>query len=338
MQKVKVTNQVFRRSTVAFALLSALVGQVAIAAVSSNTAGPINGHQIVIDSDPTLVGDGAVGTDVTATVPTVTDADGDKLEDWKYVWTLDGVEVGSEASAGSTTAIPPYTVQPEDAGKQLALCLKAVAEARSYPEPTRTSAQRCTTNPLDLTPVILTLKAGSLTLTNDNALSDGVDKDTAQVLVVNGKGDPVAGVTVHFSNDIDSTTSEAVTDANGLATYSFTSTKGGSGTLIADLMNGSPYLSVPIYFKPIISGVSILDASTRAAPAANPLVGTTLMAEVNSNFNSSGVNPYTYKWMRNHKAVTGTDQWEDIPDATGASYTTIGADQGYEISVDVTVN
>lgn len=340
MQKVKTTTQLFRRSTVAFALLSALAGQAAIAAVSTNTVGPIHGRQIVMDGAPTVAGDAIVGTQMNATVPGVTDADGDALEDWKYIWKVDGEDVGVEADAGSISAIPAFTVRAQDAGKKLELCLRAVAEVRSFPVETRYSEAQCSTEidliaaTLDITdPGVLTVAENdaytlALAATSNNpnanlewALDGGAD---AALFSIN----PATGELTMAAKDF-----EAPADSDTNNTYVVT-------VKVTDSVSGATTsMELTVTVTNVVetaTSVEVVDGAG-VVISGNPLVGTVLHSKVTLDDGQGAVTDRTdatYQWQRNGSAVGQPNTWVDIVGATGATYTVTAEDQGYEVRVD----
>lgn len=84
------------------------------------------------------------------------------------------------------------------------------------------------------------VRAGDLTVTQDNALSDGVARNTVQAKVTDAAGNTVAGQSVTFSatNGATITATTVVSDANGIAVTSLTSQTAGISIVTATL-NGS---------------------------------------------------------------------------------------------------
>lgn len=116
-------------------------------ATESNIVGPFYGRQIMMDDDPVIPVSSPVGSSVPVTVPTVSDADGDVLSGWKYLWqkgdgsTWNDVDVEQDI-AGAITAVPAFLATDKDIGQQVRVCLRAVA-ATGYPDTTKISDPRC---------------------------------------------------------------------------------------------------------------------------------------------------------------------------------------------------
>lgn len=340
MKHVNKTAPLMRRTTIAFALLSALAGQAAIAAVSTNSAGPIHGRQIEIVGNPTLAGAGVVGTPMTVTVPATQDLDGDQLEDWKYVWKVDGVEVAAETDAGSATDIPLYTVRAQDAGKKLELCLRAVAEARSFPVSTRTSEQACSAE-VDLILASLTIAdPGTLSVAENDAYSLNL------AVASNNNPNPVYNWEIEDGLDkalfaIDASTGqltmaakdfEAPTDSDANNTYLVK-------VKVTDTVSGATSsIELTVTVTNVVENATTVEVVDDAGVAVtgNPLVGTTLHTMVTLDDGQGAKQDRTdatYQWQRNGDAI-GQPGWVDISGATGATYTVTAEDQGYEIRVD----
>ncbi|KAE9625319.1 hypothetical protein GL272_14050 [Aeromonas veronii] len=338
----KVTTPVSRCTTIAMALFSALAGQAAIAAVSSNIVGPIYGRQIVMDAPPTITaeGNGIVGTNVMAIVPSVTDMDDDALEDWKYVWKVDGVEIGAETNAGSVSNIPEFTVQADNAGKKLELCLRAVAEVRSFPESTRYSEQLCSTT-IDLISSMLVIADPGAIIVNENepfSLSLVVSSDNPSPIYeweLNGGADANLFNIVKDTGELTMSAKDfeepedSDTNNSYIVDVKVTDTVSGAMATIELAIN------VVNVIKDIVN-VEVVDTNG-VAIVGNPLVGTVLHTKVTlddgNGFVIDSTNA-TYQWQRNGKAVGQNDTWIDITNATSATYTVTAEDQGYEIRVD----
>lgn len=340
MQQVNNYKQ-FRRTAVAFALLSAFAGQAAIAAVSSNTAGPINGRQIMIEGAPIIEGSAIVGTEMSAIVPGVTDEDHDALEDWKYVWKIDDVDVGIESAAGSTSIIPSFTVRPEDAGKKLVLCLRAVAEERSYPVETRYSEKQCSTE--------VTLSAGTLTITDPGILV--VNENTQYSLLlktelnnnpnpmleweISGGADALKFSLMRESGELTMSAKdfEAPEDDDSDNSYNVS-------VKVTDSVTGATStrdLTITVVnIVENVNSVRIVD-DKGVDMDGNPIVGTTLHTLTALDDNAGAIldrRDVTYRWQRNGAEV-GDDSWSDITDANQETYEVKAEDQGYKIRVDV---
>lgn len=94
---------------------------------------------------------------------------------------------------------------------------------------------------IQVLPAAATLAEGSLTVTVDNALADGVATNAVQAVVTDVQGNPVAGQNVTFSTDTGAilTTVTGVTGADGLAKATLTSTTPGKVPVTARLDNGA---------------------------------------------------------------------------------------------------
>ncbi|MGL4751482.1 MAG: hypothetical protein ACRCXB_03520 [Aeromonadaceae bacterium] len=340
MQQIKTTSPLFRRTTIAFALLSALAGQAANAKTSDNVVGPIHGRQIVMDAAPTIAGDGIVGTKVTATVPGTSDPDGDALVDWKFVWKVGGTEVEGEADASSTTVIPAYTVRAEDAGKKLELCLKAVAEERSYPVATRFSEQQCSTE-FDLVEGSLTIADLSLSTVAENA-----DYSVTLTTASNNNPNPVLKWELDGGADAAMFAIDEATGKLTMAAKDFEAPEdvGADNTYIVtvkvtDTVTGATATKeITVTVTNVVEDVelvTIIDGAGNEV-SGNPLVGTVLHTKVTLDDGKGAVidrTDATYKWQRAHNTTPTT--WNDISGATEATYTVTAEDQGYLILVDV---
>lgn len=340
MQHVNKTSLLMRRTTIAFALLSALTGQAVIAAVSTNTAGPIHGRQIEIVGNPTLTGAGVVGTQVTVTVPGVMDPDGDQLEDWRFVWKVDGSEVTAETDAGSATNIPFYTVRAQDSGKKLELCLRAVAEARSFPASTRTSEQACSAE-MDLMSASLTITdPGSLSVAENNTYS------LTLAIAINNNPNPVYKWELedgldkaHFA--INESTGELTMDAKN---FEEPADIDGNNTYqvrvkVTDTVTGATSsIDISVTITNLVetaTAVEIVDVGGTAV-IGNPVVGTTLHTKVTLDDGQGAIQDRidaTYQWQREGTQI-GQPGWVDIMGATDTTYTVTEKDQGFVIRVD----
>ncbi|HDO1322949.1 TPA: cadherin repeat domain-containing protein [Aeromonas veronii] len=348
---------IIRRTKVAAGLLAALLSHGAAALVSTNSAGPIHGRQITVVATPKIAGLGLVGVPVTLpAVPGTADADGDTLADWYYVWQLDGVDVGTEKLAGSIDAIPAYTPKAADSGKALTLKLRAVADARSFPETTRFSAASLSNK--------ITIAAGSVDIGNGEIKANPNIKESIGI-DANGKGhgseNKEIKVDIGSSVTNNNTGGKLEWGVSGQDSAQFTIDKDGVLTLkpqdaekpLDSDANGS-YTVVVTVTDPatgakdnttititvdnvveVATAVKVVDAKG-AAITGNPIVGDTLHAAVTLN-DGAGEKldraDATFKWERRNTTVTD-GKWEAVKDAVGATYKLTGADQGYEFRVD----
>lgn len=346
-----------RRSTLAAGLLAALLSNGAAALVSTNSAGPIHGRQITIVAAPEIVGLGVVGVPVTLPeVPGTADADGDELSDWYYVWQIDGVDVGNEQLAGSIAAIPSYTPTAADAGKTLSLKLRAVADARSFPEATRYSTDSFS-NVITIVAGELVIGGGGPIVENPNIPgSIGLDIDG------NGNGPENQEIKVDIGSSVTNNnsggelewslggddSSQFTIDENGVLTLKPQDNEkpldsDSNGTYVVEVTVTDPAtgaqdtITVTITVDNVVeiaTSVKVVDA-TGADITGNPVVGDVLHTAVTLNDGAGEKRDRTdatYKWERRNTVTNG--EWEVVVDAEGPTYTLIGADQGYEFRVD----
>lgn len=90
------------------------------------------------------------------------------------------------------------------------------------------------------TPVISFILS-DMTVTRNNALADGSDKNSVRIVVTDNNGKPQAGqkVTLTANNGAVVSTSTATTDSNGIVTVDLTSLQDGTSTVTATLDNGT---------------------------------------------------------------------------------------------------
>ncbi|PJG57996.1 cadherin domain-containing protein [Aeromonas cavernicola] len=365
MKKQVKNRLVIRRTSVAAGLLAALLSHGAAALVSTNTAGPVHGRQIVITAAPDIDGTGVIGVPVTLpAVPGYSDEDGDALTDWLYTWQLDGVDVGTEQLAGSISAIPSYVPTAADAGKKLTLKLQAVADARSFPVATGTSEARASDE--------ITIIAGNVNID----LGEGIDKDVnipgSIDIDANGNGhgpenteikvdmgssiaennNPNGDLTWSISGpdagqfEIDENTgvvtlkpqdAENPKDADGNGTYEVQVTVTDPATGATD------EITIVITVDNTVEeaeSVRVVDANG-VSITGNPVVGTELHSAVTLKDglnNTPGVEvrdraDATYQWQR-RDTRTADSEWVNVDGATNPTYTLTGADQGFEFRVD----
>ncbi|MBW3778032.1 hypothetical protein GL272_14060 [Aeromonas veronii] len=119
-------------------------GTLGVHADTSVPTGTVHGRQIELHGTPVIEGSGHVGLELdVVTLPIVSDEDStDTHINWKFAWQVDGTDVDGEKESGSTTMIPPFILRDVDAGKNVRVCLKAVASS-GYPESTRFSELAC---------------------------------------------------------------------------------------------------------------------------------------------------------------------------------------------------
>ncbi|MGS7193182.1 Ig-like domain-containing protein [Enterobacter cloacae subsp. dissolvens] len=101
------------------------------------------------------------------------------------------------------------------------------------------------------------VRAGDLTITQDNALADGTARNAVQARVTDAAGNTVAGQSVTFSatNGAVLTASTVVSDANGIAVTALTSQTAGPSAVTATL-NGSSQ-TVQISFVSVTADAEI---------------------------------------------------------------------------------
>lgn len=356
-KKLNRNRTTIRCSNIAAGVLAALLSHGAAALVSTNTAGPIHGRQITVVAAPAINGLGIVGVPVTLpVVPGTADADGDALTDWYYTWQLDGTDIGTEALAGSVSAIPPYTPKADDAGKRLTLKLRAVADARSFPEATRYSEVSVSNlitiaagtleiggGPIDPTPEI----PGSIAL-DANGKGSGPENteikvDLGSTVTSNNPGGELVwsvggGDGGHFTIDDNGVLTLKPQDAeNPLDTD-------GNGTYVVEVTVTDPVTGATDKITVEITVTNVTENATSvkvvdeagADITGNPVVGTTLHSAVTLDDGAGEKrdrNDATYQWERRDSRTTGA-AWEAVVGATNPTYTLSGADQGFEFRVD----
>lgn len=186
------------------------------------------------------------------------------------------------------------------------------------------------------------LSDGSLTVVRNNAAPNGLDTNELQVVVVDAAGNPKQGVTVNWASSAGIlSSSDSITDANGIARILVTHTEVASVTITASLLKESKQAIVNFAASLIANdGVRVTDESGADVPANSP-VGTKLYAQVRLEGELKGSTGradqqlsdgrrLTYQWQR---TVDGVN-WTDI--GTQDSYTTTGEDQGHTFRVNVT--
>ncbi|KDE35715.1 hypothetical protein AW40_15695 [Kosakonia radicincitans UMEnt01/12] len=90
------------------------------------------------------------------------------------------------------------------------------------------------------TPVISYI-VSSMTVTRNNALADGSDKNSVRIVVTDNNGKPQAGqnVTITANNGAVASASTVTTDSNGAVTVDLTNIQDGPSTVTATLDNGT---------------------------------------------------------------------------------------------------
>lgn len=356
-KKMNHSYTTIRRSNIAAGLLAALLSQGAAALVSTNTAGPIHGRQITVSAAPSISGSGVVGLPVTLpVVPGTADADGDALVDWYYTWQLNGDDVGTEQLAGSISAIPPYTPKADDTNKSLTLKLRAVADARSFPEATRYS-EVSTSNviiiasgsleigggPIEPDPAI----PGSIALGSDGKGSGPENTEIKVDLGSTVTSNNPSGKLEWSVGGVDS--GHFTIDENGVLTLKPQDAENpldsdANGTYVVEVTVKDPItgatdtITIEITVTNVIenaTSVKVVDDSG-ADITGNPVVDTTLHSAVTLDDGAGEKrdrNDATYQWERRDSRTTGAT-WEAVVGATNPTYTLTGADQGYEFRVD----
>lgn len=345
-----------RRSSLAAGLLAALLSNGAAALVSTNTAGPIHGRQITVLAAPIIDSKAVVGVPVKVpTIPGTSDADGDALVDWYYTWQVDGVDVGSEALAGKIDEIPAYTPKAADAGKSLTLKLRAVAEARSFPEATRYSES--------IVSSVTLVEAGSLNIKDDPidpnpSVPGSIGLDGSG----NGSGPENTEIKVDLGANVTNNNPNGslvwelsgpdqgmfTVDGQGVLTlkpqdYENPADSDGNNTYVVTVKVTDPVTGatdekvVTITINNVAenaTAVEVVDAAGNPL-ATNPVVGDTLHSAVTLD-DGAGRKldraDATYQWQRRNTVTNG--EWEVVAGAVNPTYTLNGADQGYEFRID----
>lgn len=346
---------VIRRTTLAAGLLAALLSQGAYALVSTNTAGPIHGHQITVVAVPSIQGTGVVGVPVTLPeVPGTLDADGDALVDWYYTWQIDGVDVSTEQLAGSISAIPAYKPVAADAGKKLTLKLRAIADPRSFPEFTRYS-ENVLSNEIVIAAGDLNIGGGgpiepngSGTIGLDaNGNGSGPENQEIKVDLGNAVVTNNPGGTLEWSLSGPDSGKFTVND-NGVLTlapqdFEDPQDADGNNTYEVTVKVKDPVTGAEDEQLVVITITNVVEAATavKVVDAAgaditkNPIVGDVLHSAVTLDDGKGEKidrGDATYQWQRRDTRSGG--DWVDIAGATGPTYTLTGEDQGYEFRVD----
>lgn len=135
--KLKAGAQFLLPLTLVASGLYLALGQMALATPSNNNTLAVYGRQVTLEGNPTITTDGS--TISVSQLPKVSDQDNDAHVGWQYVWEVEG-SAGIEQSTNILTTIPPLAVSEEMMGRNVQLKLNALAEARSYPIATATSA------------------------------------------------------------------------------------------------------------------------------------------------------------------------------------------------------
>lgn len=357
LKKLNSTNTTIRRSNIAAGILAAILSQGAAALVSTNTAGPIHGRQITVATAPTISGLGVVGVPVTLpVVPGTADADGDALADWYYTWQLDGVDIGTEQLAGSISAIPSYTPKADDTSKRLTLKLRAVADARSFPEATRYSE-------VSVSNVIM-IAAGSLEIGGGPIEPDpGIPGSIALGSDGKGSGPENTEIKVDLGSTVTSNNpggelewsiggadgGQFTIDDNGVLTLKPQDAENprdtdSNGSYIVEVTVKDPITGATdtITIEITVTNVTETATSVKVVDEAgaditgNPIVGTTLHSAVTLDDGAGEKrdrNDATYQWERRDGRTAGA-AWVAVAGATNPTYTLTGADQGFEFRVD----
>ncbi|PJG57995.1 inverse autotransporter beta domain-containing protein [Aeromonas cavernicola] len=182
---------------------------------------------------------------------------------------------------------------------------------------------------------------GSLAVTRNNAVANGVDSNEVVVTVVDAAGNPREGATVSWSVSAGNlAAATSVTDANGIARMTVSYTEMATVTVTATLLGVSQTVDVNFVQGLIAAdGIRVTDQNGNDVPA-NPPVGTTFYAQVRLDGEAQGLTNrgdlqlsdgtrLSYQWQRSNDGVT----WTDV--GTSDSYTTQSGDQGFTFRVQV---
>ncbi|WP_411704856.1 YrIlm family inverse autotransporter adhesin [Edaphovirga cremea] len=219
-------------------LTSNVAGISAVTAIVNDSSQSVNTHFVADTSTATIIAGNltvtannvlANGTATNAVQATVTDAQGNPVAGQTVVF-----------SANNGAAITTESVTT-DASGLASTTLTSVVAGISTVTATVNGASQSVDTTFVVNDSTATLTAGNLTVTANNALSNGSATNAVQAIVTDANGNPVVGQSVSFvaSNGATVTTESVTTDANGLASTTLTSTTAGVSTVTATVNGAS---------------------------------------------------------------------------------------------------
>jgi adhesin/invasin len=174
-----------------------------------------------------------------------------------------------------------------------------------------------------------------LNVTKDGALANGTDADKAEVMVLDGQGNPLANQLVTWSAAPQGTTflpaNTSTTDSAGKAQIGYTSKIAQTIQLTATLSNGEK-ASVASLFVPDANSEQIKTFTVTTGALANGTATNSATAIVTDTFNNPVVNEKV-TWTLSGTAVASES--ENMTDATGKASITLSDTKAETVSVKV---
>jgi hypothetical protein len=282
--------------------------------VFSAAVGPVAGSLPANTTPPTIAGTVARGNRLTAANGTWTGAG----NVYSYVWQRDDGS-GFADIAGATAAI--YTLTVDDLGARV-----RVAVTATNPDGTATAFSAPTAG-----------VASSLPTAGATPVASGLTRTGQRVTTTAGAWTP-AGATFAYQWQLD--TGSGFADIAGATTDAYTLTAAEAfGKVRARVTATNPDGSTVAYSN-ALGPVLPTPVNTVAPGVAGTLTDASPLSAVPGTWNSAGslAHTYKYQWIRCPQAAANADSpgCAVLPGATGATYTTVGADVGARIAVRVT--
>ncbi|CND47740.1 Ig-like domain-containing protein [Yersinia intermedia] len=244
------------------------------------------------------IADGSTGNQVTATV---VDANNNPVASMPVIFTA------------SNSALITNPVNTDITGKAVATLTDLKAENVTVTAKVNSSTQTVTSQFIANT-LTATVLSTNLTVTNNNALNDGVKTNTVKAIVTDENNNPLAGQAVSFtaSNGATLITPTGVSGADGSVTTSLTSTTAGISTVAVKVIATSKTQSVNTTFSaPLVPTSVLVNGSSFAGDSGFPQTGFT-GAQFQVIASGSAANNSNYTWTSSNAGLVSVDNLGNV--------------------------